>query len=559
MVLRRAIAQRIGSARGEAEAVVEMATHATPTPATAARVAGAGSRRTIEVENPATGQIIAQIPVVEPDQLAEVVACARDAQRVWHAMGFDGRGAVLRNVQRWMLDNVDRFIDTIVSETGKSHGDALIAEGTYAVASFGFWAKAAPKYLAEQKVKGTNPFVRGRSVAIRYEPLGVVGVIGPWNYPFTNSCGDAIPALAAGNAVVMKPSEITPLTSLLLQEVFRDCGMPDGVYQTVAGYGETGAALIDHVDFVMFTGSTAVGKKVMARAAETLTPVSLELGGKDPMVVLRDADLERAANTAVHSAFLNAGQTCISTERVYVEEPVYDRFVQLVVDKTRKLRQGRPAGPGSVDVGAMIWPPQSDTVEAHVKDAIEKGAKVLVGGRRSDDGGHFFEPTVLVEVDHTMACMRDETFGPTLPIMKVRDADEALRLANDSPFGLQTSLWTRDLRKGETLARRVESGVVTVNDSQVNYAVLEAPMGGWKLSGLGSRHGAHGIRKYCKQQSVLVNRLPLNLSRELFHYPYTRRRHGLLLTLLHWGFGFTEPLSVAIGRLLPQRRRRAGR
>ena len=520
---------------------------------------GDEQRRTIPVENPATGELVREVPVVEPEQLGEIVARAREAQRVWHAMGFEGRGAVLRNAQRWVLDNLDRFQDTIISETGKAHGDALLTEALYAVSAFGFWAKAAPKYLADQKVKGTNPFVRGRSVAIRYEPLGVVGVIGPWNYPFTNSCGDAIPALAAGNAVVMKPSEITPLTSLLLEEVFRDCGMPDGVYQTAPGYGETGAALVDHVDFIMFTGSTGVGKKVGARAAENLIPSSLELGGKDPMIVLRDADLERAANSAVHAGFLNAGQTCISIERVYVEEQVYDRFVELVVEKTRKLRQGRPTAPGSTDLGAMIWPPQSDTVEAHVEDAVGKGARVLVGGRRSDDGGHFFEPTVLVDVDHSMDCMREETFGPTLPIMRVRDADEALRLANDSPFGLQSSVWTRDLRTGEALARRLESGVVNVNDNTVNYGVLEAPMGGWKLSGIGSRHGAHGIRKYCKQQSVLVNRLPLNLKRELFHYPYTRARHGLLVTLLHWGFGFTEPISVAIGRLLPQRRRRAGR
>jgi acyl-CoA reductase-like NAD-dependent aldehyde dehydrogenase len=539
--------------------MMEAASQAKTAAATAAHDGDAGTGRTIQVENPATGEVIREVPVVEPDQLAEMVARAREAQRTWRAMGFEGRGAVLSNAQRWLLDNLDRFLETIVSETGKAHGDALVAEGVYAVAAFGFWAKAAPKYLADNRVKGTNPFVRGRSVAIRYEPLGVVGVIGPWNYPFTNSCGDAIPALAAGNAVVMKPSEITPLTSLLLEEVFRDCGMPEGVYQTAPGYGETGAALIDHVDFIMFTGSTEVGKKVGARAAENLIPASLELGGKDPMVVLRDADLERAANSAVHSAFLNAGQTCISTERVYVEEPVYDRFVELVVDETRKLRQGRPVAPGSTDVGAMIWPPQSDTVEAHVKDATEKGAKVLVGGHRSDDGGHFFEPTVLVDVDHSMECMREETFGPTLPIMKVRDADEALRMANDSPYGLQASLWTRDLRKGEALAHRVESGVVNVNDSQVNYAVLEAPMGGWKLSGIGSRHGTHGIRKYCKQQSVLVNRLPLNLKREIFHYPYTRRRHGVLVTLLHWGFGFTEPISVALGRLLPQRRRQAGR
>ncbi len=229
---------------------------------------------------------------------------------------------------------------------------------------------------------------------MRYAPLGVVGVIGPWNYPLNNSFGDCIPALAAGNAVLLKPSEVTPLTSMLMGEMLRECGLPKDVYQVVPGYGETGAALIDEVDFLMFTGSTATGKKVMERAARTLTPVALELGGKDPMIVCADADLERAANAAVHYSMQNAGQTCISTERVYVEEPIHDEFVRLVTDKVNALRQGAPGGPGSTDLGAVIHPPQSDIVERHVKDAVERGARVLSGGGRRDEGGHFFEPTV---------------------------------------------------------------------------------------------------------------------------------------------------------------------
>ena len=230
----------------------------------------------------------------------------------------------------------------------------------------------------------------------------------------------------------------------------------------------------------MFTGSTATGKKVMERAARTLTPVALELGGKDPMIVCADADLERAANAAVQYSMQNAGQTCISTERVYVEKPIYDDFVRLVTEKVNALRQGRPAGPGSTDLGAVIHPPQSDIVERHVADAVDKGARVLTGGNRRDDNGHYFEPTVLVDVDHTMDCMREETFGPTVPIMKVEDADEAVRLSNDTPYGLQASVWTKDARKGERLARRIEAGAVTVNDAQVNYLALELPMGGWK-------------------------------------------------------------------------------
>ena len=491
---------------------------------------------TIEVENPATGERIASVPVVPPEEVAELVARARRAQPGWEALGFAGRAAVMKRCQKWMSDNAERVIDTIVSETGKAYEDALMAEVSYAEGAFAFWAKNAEGYLAEERVKTTSPFAKGRKLIVRYAPLGVVGVIGPWNYPLTNSFGDCIPALMAGNATLLKPSEVTPLTSMLMGEMLRECGLPENVYQVVPGYGDTGAALIDEVDFVMFTGSTATGKKVMERAAQTLTPVALELGGKDPMIVLSDADLERAANAAVHYSMQNAGQTCISTERVYVEEPVYDEFVRLVTDRVRGLRQGAPAGPGSTDLGAVIHPPQADIVERHVKDAVERGARVLVGGGRSDANGHFFEPTVLVDVDHSMDCMREETFGPTVPIMKVRDADEALRLANDTPYGLQASVWTKDARKGERLARRIEAGAVTVNDAQVNYVALELPMGGWKESGLGTRHGADGIRKYMKKQTVLVTGFA-PMKRDLHMLPYSPRRTRLVQRLLKLVYG----------------------
>ncbi|MEA2379836.1 MAG: hypothetical protein QOD13_3743, partial [Thermoleophilaceae bacterium] len=467
---------------------------------------GAPPTQKIQVDNPATGQIVASVDVVGPERIPELVERARAAQPGWEALGFEGRGQILRRCQKWVIDNSDRIIETIVSETGKAWEDAQLAEVSYAASAFGFWAKNAEKYLADERVKTASPFVKGRKLIVRHVPVGVVGVIGPWNYPLTNSFGDCIPAMAAGNAVILKPSEVTPLTALLMGECVRECGVPDGVYRVAPGFGETGGALVDAVDFLMFTGSTATGKKVMERAARTLTPVALELGGKDPMLVCADADLERAANAAVHYSMQNAGQTCISTERVYVEAPVYDEFVTLVTKKVGALRQGAPRGPGSVDLGAVIHPPQSDIVERHVKDALERGARVLVGGGRRDESGHFFEPTVLVDVDHSMACMREETFGPTVPIMRVRDAEEAVRLANDSPYGLQASVWTKDTGKGERLARRIEAGAVTVNDAQVNYLALELPMGGWKESGLGTRHGADGIRKYTKKQSLLVTR-----------------------------------------------------
>jgi acyl-CoA reductase-like NAD-dependent aldehyde dehydrogenase len=495
----------------------------------------ASAPREIPVENPATGEVIRTIPATTPAEVASLVARARAAQPAWEALGFEGRGQILRRAQKWVTDNADRIVETIVSETGKTWEDAQLAEVAYAANAFGFWAKHAPKYLADEKIRSANVFVAGRKLAVRYRPVGVVAVIGPWNYPLTNSFGDCIPAMAAGNAVVLKPSEITPLTSLLMAECMRECGLPEGVFQVAAGYGDTGSALIDAVDMVMFTGSTATGKKVMARAAETLTPVSLELGGKDPMVVLADADVERAANAAVYWSMQNGGQTCISIERAYVVEPIYDDFVRRVTEKVRALRQGRPAGPGSVDVGAVTHPPQLDIVRRHVEEATAAGARVVAGGHARETDGRYFEPTVLVDVDQDMTCITEETFGPTLPIVKVADEAEAVAKANDSRYGLGASVWTKDTAHGEAVARRLESGAVCVNDAQINYLALELPMGGWKESGLGVRHGAPGIRKYTRQQALLVTRLAPK--KDLHMFPYKARTTRLLGGLVKLLYG----------------------
>jgi acyl-CoA reductase-like NAD-dependent aldehyde dehydrogenase len=493
---------------------------------------------TIEVENPATGEIVGSVPRMLPEDVAPLVARARAAQPTWWGLGFDGRARILRRAQKWVLDNADRLIDTIVAETGKTRDDAQLAELGYAAGAFGFWAKNAEKHLRDQKVRVSSPMLLGKKALIRYRPRGVVGVIGPWNYPLVNSFGDCIPALAAGNAVILKPSEVTPLTSLLMAECFAECGAPDGVFQVLTGLGDAGAELIDHVDFIMFTGSTATGRKVAERAAQTLTPFGLELGGKDPMIVLRDADVERAANAAAYYSMQNGGQTCISVERVYVEEPIHDEFVRRVTDKVAKLRQGVPGAAGSVDVGAVTFDKQIEIVEAHVEDARAKGATVLVGGKRGDGPGRFFQPTVLTGVDHTMDCMRQETFGPTLPIMKVADAEEAVRLANDSPYGLQASVWTKDVARGEEIAGRIESGVANVNEHLVSYVALELPMGGWKESGIGTRHGAEGIRKYAHQQSSVVTRF--GPKRELFMFPYSKRSSGLIRRMLKFLYGRGE-------------------
>ena len=499
---------------------------------------GAGSGEQIAVENPATGETIGHVPDMTAAEVAELAERGRRAQPGWEALGFEGRAEVMNGLRRWMIQNRKRVIQTIVDETGKAPEDAQISEVFLVAEGIKFWTKKGRKYLADEKIKSSSIFTLGKKLYVRYHPYGLVGVIGPWNYPLSNSFGDAVPALFAGNAVILKPSEVTPLTSLLLEEGMRAAGAPDDVFQDATGRGETGSAVVDAVDMVMFTGSTRTGRKVMVKAAESLTPVSLELGGKDPMIVLRDADLERAANAAVWNGYGNGGQICISVERVYVEEPVYDEFVQKVVEKTRSLRQGRPGELGAVDVGAVTFPPQADIIEAHVNDAVEKGARVLVGGKRAEGPGRFFEPTVLVDVDHTMQCMTDETFGPTIPIMKVGDAEEALRLANETRYGLNSSVWTKDIARGEEIANRIEAGSTCVNDINANYAAPDLPFGGWKESGIGVRHGAQGIRKYCKTHSVLVTRMAAK--RELHHFPYSKSRSKLLerlMVLMHGGRG----------------------
>jgi acyl-CoA reductase-like NAD-dependent aldehyde dehydrogenase/choline dehydrogenase-like flavoprotein len=519
--------------------------------------AGNGTGPGIPVENPATGETIATVPDLGTEAVAEMVARARAAQPAWEAAGFEARAEVLLAARQWLVANAERAITTIVAETGRPADETQFAEFAYGLSALEFWAKQAPVYLADEEIETASPFLRGRKLRLRYAAVGVVGVIGPWNYPFNNSFGDCIPALAAGNAVVLKPSEVTPLTSLLMAEMLAECGLPEGVFQVATGRGETGAALVDNVDFVMFTGSVATGKKVMAQAAQTLTPVALELGGKDPMIVLSDADLERAANAAVSYGMNNSGQVCISVERIYVEDTVHDEFLERVTDKVKALRQGAPGAPGTIDVGAIIFPPQLELIDAHVRDAVEKGARVLTGGQQGEGPGRFYEPTVLADVDHSMRCMTEETFGPTLPVMKVADADEAIRLANDGPYGLQASVWTRDTERGEKLARRIEAGVACVNDAQVNYAALELPMGGWKASGLGSRHGPDGIRKYTKRQSILVT--PATAPpRELHMFPYSAQvteTVGQTFALLATSDLFTDEqrrtLAVLCDTLIP--------
>src|SRR5215208_133899 len=371
----------------------------------------APATETSDVHNPADGSVIETVEVASPERVAEVVARVRAAQPEWEAMGFKERYRWLGRLRDWMIDNADALADLMQSETGKVRADAEL-EAPFICDAINFWGQRAAGFLADETPSSHNPMFKVKRLRITYRPNPVVGVISPWNFPLILAFDDAIPALMAGAAVVVKPSEVTPLIAMEMARAWKEeVGGPD-VIDVVNGSADTGGALIDEVDFIQFTGSDRTGRVVMKRAADTLTPVSLELGGKDPMIVLRDANVDRAANAAAFGGLFNSGQACTSIERVYVEEPIYDEFISKLTERVRSLRQGADGRSYSAEIGAMSTPAQVEVVAEHVEDARAKGARVLSGGKRKDGPGDWYEPTVIADADHSMSVMRDETFGP---------------------------------------------------------------------------------------------------------------------------------------------------
>jgi acyl-CoA reductase-like NAD-dependent aldehyde dehydrogenase len=491
-----------------------------------------GGPRRFRVSNPATREPVGELTVTGQAEVRAAVARAREAQPAWQGLGFEGRARIMRRALAILLERQEEFIDVIVRETGRSRFETLMMEIFPACDSLCYYAKHAARLLRDRKPR--LHLLRNKKLVVTYRPMGVAGIITPWNGPFILSLNPSVQALMAGNTVVLKPSEVTPFSGRLVAELFEQAGAPRGVLEVVSGDGETGASLVEGgVDKICFTGSVATGRKIAEACGRRLLPCTLELGGKDPMIVCADADLERAAGGAVFGGFLNAGQFCCGTERVYVVAPVYGEFVRRVVDKTRQLRMGKQ---GQYDIGPMIWPKQLEVVERHVRDALEKGARVLTGGkRRLELGDLFYEPTVIVDVTHDMAIMQEETFGPVLAIARVENEQQALALANDSTYGLSSTLWTRDGEKAVRLAKQIDAGSVCVNDSSITYGAAEAPFGGRKSSGLGQANGEVGLKSFCHAQPILLDRF--GTKAEQVWYPYTADKAKLLQTIMRvlWG------------------------
>ncbi len=489
-------------------------------------------RRRYDVKSPVTLESIWQFECATPDEVRAAVARARKAQQDWAKRSFDERAELLWRLVDQFVARQDDIIDVVIKETGKPRNEAVSMEVLAPCMQISHYAKRAAGYLKTVRRRPSGVMRFSKKITLVYQPLGVVGLITPWNGPVALAANPLAQALMAGNAVVHKPSEVTPFSAVLLQEMTIAAGFPPDLYQVIQGDGQTGAALIEAgVDKVSFTGSVATGRKVGEACGRNLIPVTLELGGKDAMIVCLDADLDRAADGAVRGSCFNTGHYCCGTERVYVPEAIYEPFVEKVVAHARALKQ---TDKGEGDVGAIFWDKQMDIIEAHMADAKAKGAKVLVGGERNRAlSGYFFPPTVVVDVDHEMDLMKQETFGPIVAIQKVRDEEEALRLANDSDYGLSGNVWTKDLARGEAIAARMQTGSVSVNDIAVTYGIAEAPFGGLKSSGVGQVNGELGIRGYCHLHPIITD----TTKKAQGGYPYTIEKAEGLQKLVKNVFG----------------------
>ncbi len=490
----------------------------------------AAGARTIKSWAPATGELMGEVRVSSREEVHAAVARAKKAQAAWGVLPVEERCERLMRLRDDLVERADEIVDTVSRECGKPRNDVLSQEVTITADLLTYYCKNAPRILASHDI-GLH-LLKHKKSTIHYAPRGVVGIISPWNFPFVIPMGDVVAALVAGNAVVLKPSEVTPLSIQKAKEIFDATGLPEDLFGVVYGYGDAGQALIEGgIQKLIFTGAVETGKRVAAACGANLVPCVMELGGKAPLIACDDCDVERTARAIVFGGFVNAGQVCISVERVYAHESVHDQLVSRVKDLTRDLRQGDPQGSEAVDVGAIIFPKQIEIAEKHIADAVAKGAQVVSGGKRREGVGQFFEPTVLTGCNHTMTVMKEEIFGPIVPIQKVSSEDEAVRLANDSHLGLNAYVFTKNREKGKRLAQRIEAGSVVVNDVLVNYAAAEAPFGGIKQSGFGRVHGDDALRDMSDARHVFTGRVPEPSSDPLW-FPYSAKAYRFQMRVL---------------------------
>lgn len=488
--------------------------------------------------NPVTGELLAEVPVNSADDVRLAVARAREAQKYWAQFSVKERIKRLQPIARFLAEKAETIAEVIARDTGKVRLDALVTEVINSLMAINYYSKKAPTFLKERRIKPGNLLLANKWTKLRRVPYGVIGIITPWNYPFTIAFSEVVMGLMAGNGIVLKTASQTQMVGQLLKEAIEQADLPDGLfnYLNLPGKVAGDAFLEAGVNKLFFTGSVAVGKYLMRKASETLTPVNLELGGNDPMIVCADADLNRATSGAVWAGFSNAGQSCGGVERIYVHESVYEPFLALLKKKVEALRVGYDTN-FETDMGGMTTENQIRTVQQHIEDALAKGAKIFAQSQVRDEGKYknLLPATVLVDVTHEMDVMRDETFGPVVGVMPVKNDEQAIQMANDSYLGLTASVWSKNRKKAGKIARRMEAGVVTVNDHLMSHGLPETSWGGFKESGIGRTHGELGFYELTQSQMIVDDYLP-GVKKNMWWQPYSKQVFDGMMGLIDFLF-----------------------
>lgn len=498
-----------------------------------------------ECRNPATGEVIGYSPLTSPAELPGMVASAREAQSEWQSLPVNARSRKLRPILRYLVEHADEIVDTIHKDTGKTRTDALATEVLSAAIATDYYTKKAGKFLRPKSIPSGNILLSYKRSTIYRQPFGVVGIISPWNYPFTIPVHEIILALVSGNAVLLKTATQTQMVGRLIEKAILSAEIPDNLFQYVNMSGrDAGSGFLENgVDKLFFTGSVAVGKILMKQAAATLTPLSLELGGNDAMIICEDADLERATSGALWAGIQNTGQSCGGAERVYVHQSVYEDFLTLIQPKVESLRMGIDTD-GHIEIGAMTTQEQVKIVRDHVDKAVRNGAKVYAQSYVPDAlrDKQFVPAMILTDVNHDMILMREETFGPVLGVMPYTDIEEAIALANDSHLGLTGSVWSRDRKKAERIGKKIQAGVIMINDHLMSHGMAETPWGGFKQSGIGRTHGEIGFEEMTQPQVIVQDWLWFS-KHALWWFPYSPELYSGLRSILHLLFGRKSKLQ----------------